>query len=364
MVRISNLLSGAGRLVGPRLQRTYLAPVLFPRSWLRRVLVLVAVVVAIAAPFFASEYLLAIAIAVGIGLLGAVPTNLLIGVAGQASVGNAAFMAIGAFASAETTLYWNWPLIASILAGGAAAGIVGVVVGIPAMRVRGLYLVVTTLALHYVAIYVLTVYQTNRVGVGGFILPLVEFGPLNTQQSSYYMVLVGAVIFMIVMRNLLRTRFGRAWTAIARDEIAAGVLGVRVNRQKVTVFGLSSVMIGIQGALFGYYLGVVTIDPFTFALAVSFVAMIVIGGIGSTFGTFIGALFVVGLPYAVTTVAGFLPANIAAELTSSLSNFEVLLYGAAIVLFLILEPRGLVFLWQRLTAAVASWPLGRSREQG
>jgi branched-chain amino acid transport system permease protein len=310
----------------------------------------------IAAPFMLSRYWVAVVIAIALGVIGAAATNLLIGVADQASIGNSAFMAIGAFVAAQVAIDWNWPFIPAILLGGVAAGGVGLLVGLPALRVRGLYLVTATLALHFVTLYALTVFQGSRVGVTGFIMPTVEIGPLTVQQSWYFVIMFCAVATIVMMRNLLRTRFGRAWASLARDEVASSVLGVNVRSQKVAVFGFTSFLIGIQGALFGYYIGVVSVDPFTFELAVSYAAMIVIGGLGSTKGSVLGAVFVVGLPYAVTWLGGFLPADIAATVSSRLFDFESVLYGLAIVVFLVFEPSGLAGLLSRMGRALIPRP--------
>lgn len=350
-------------LKGP-LKTSYRDPVLIPRAWGARLALLGAVTLLVLAPFVASAYLVAVLVDIGIGVIGAVWTNLLMGVARQATIGNAAFMAIGAFSSAQVAVYLHWPFFVAILVGGATAGLVGLGVGVPAMRVRGLYLVVTTLALHYVALYVLEQYQVARVGVAGFLMPAVQFGALSSAQSWYLVVVLLGTLSVFASRNLLRSRIGRGWAAVGRDEIAAAVLGVRVKMQKVVVFGISSAAIGVQGAVYGYYLGVVSTDPFTFTLAVSYVAMIIIGGQGTTLGSLLGAGFVIGLPYAVTAIAGLLPPAVVEQLTPSLSNFEVLLYGAFIVVFLIFEPRGLVYIWRRLGGAVRRWPLGSDHEGG
>ena len=286
------------------------------RSWLLVVVLAIAV-----GPFILSNYWVAVVIAIAIGVIGCVATNILIGVADQASIGNAAFMAIGAFVSSQAAIYWGWPFIPAILLGGIGSGVVGLFVGLPALRVRGLYLVMGTLALHYVTLYLLTVYQSSRVGVTGFIMPTVSIGPLSSERSWYFVIVICAALSLLVMQNLLRTRFGRGWAALARDEVAASVLGVNVRWQKVAVFGFTSMLIGIQGALFGYYVGVVSVDPFTFDLAVSYAAMIVIGGLGSTKGSLLGAVFVVGLPYAVTWAGGFLPADVASTLSERIFDF-------------------------------------------
>lgn len=360
---IESIFRAAAASLGARPRRSYRQSALLPETWAKRIVAASALAVVVAGPLYLSPYGTAIATAIGFGVIGAVATNLIIGVADQPTIGNAAFMAIGAFAASEAVLYWHWPLFFAVLLGGAAAGLVGLVVGIPALRVRGLYLVVATLALHFITIYAFTEYQARRVGSAGFLMPRMAIGGLTTDHSWYYVVTGTALLCVFVMRNLVRLRYGRAWFALARDEIAAAVLGVNVRRQKILVFGVTSFMIGVQGALFGYYIGVVSVDPFTFDLAVSYVAMIVIGGQGRAAGSVLGAVFVVGLPYAVTALSGHLPASTAQSLERDLFNLQGVIYGAAIVLFLVLEPRGLIYIWDRIKASLGLWPLSRKLER-
>ncbi len=358
-VRIGSLPRAAAGIFRPKLRRTYAKPALLPDSWSDRALLLVVVLVIAGGPVVLSYYTMAIAIAVGIGVIGGIATNLIVGVAGQASIGNAAFMAIGAFTAAQVGGVLHWPFLAALILSGALAAAVGILVAIPAMRVRGLYLIVATLALHYVVVFVLTKFQAVSVGDSGFPLPGVALGSLSGVRIWYYIVLVSAGVSVVVMRNLMRTRFGRAWAWLARDEVGASVMGVPVRRQKVLAFAFTSFMIGVQGALFGYYAGVVSIDPFTFDYAVTFLAMIVIGGIGSVGGSVLGAIFVVSLPYALTALADRLPPALGAALTAQLFDVEAILYGLAIVVVLVWERRGIVYLLQRISHSLSTWPLSR-----
>jgi branched-chain amino acid transport system permease protein len=310
-------------------------------------------------PFIASSYFLAIAISIFIAVIGSVGTNLILGVAGQASIGTAALMAIGAFATAQTAVYYHWPFLAAVLAGGVASAVVGVLIAIPAMRVRGLYLIIATLALFYVATFLLTRYQAAKVGDTGFLLPQLTFGNLNPLVSWYYIIGAIAVVVVLVMGNLLRTRFGRAWSAMARDEVTTAVIGVRVRAEKIRVFAVSSFLIGIAGGLYGYYTGDVTIGVFTLDLAISYIAMCVIGGLGSVAGSVLGAVFVIGLPYLVTQLTDQLPATQAAFMSNHVFDLEVVVYGIAIVGFLVWERRGLAHLLSRAFSIAWSRLSGR-----
>lgn len=346
----------AGLLRRP-LKTSYERPMIVPETWAKRIL-LVALVVAVGVfPFFSDYYKMAIAVAIAIGVIGAVGTNLISGTGGQAQIGMAALMAMGAFTSAELVMFTPLPPLVCILLSGASAGVLGALVAIPAMRVRGIYLIIATLAMHYIVLYTFTRVQGAQVGDSGYPMTVVQIGGLSQIQSWYFIIVASAFIAVIAMRNLLRTRYGRSWQTLSLDEVGASVLGVNIRRQKVTVFTFTSIIFGLLGGLFAYYVRVVNIDPFTFDLSVSFIAMMVIGGIGSAPGSVFGAIFVQGLPYALTGLFELLPAEVARSLTSRLFVIEATVYGLAIVLFLVYERRGLNYAWQRFARLVESWPL-------
>src|SRR5437764_5043337 len=283
-------------------------------------------------PQSASRYSITIATGIALAVIGAVATNILIGVAGQASIGNAAFMAIGAFSATVFGIDWHLPFVVVVLASGVVGALVGLLVGIPAFRLRGMYLVIATLALHFVVLYLVHRYQVSRVGPSGFIMPEFRLGSLSRIDTWYYLLTFGACISLLIMTNLLRSRFGRVWGAIGQEEIAADILGVSVKRQKLLVFALTSFIIAAQGAMFAYYLGVATSEAFTFDLAVQYIAIIVIGGSGSVLGSVFGAAFVVGLPYAVIEVFKMLPHRLGTSLTGRLFDIQTIIYGVAIVI--------------------------------
>jgi branched-chain amino acid transport system permease protein len=349
---------GLSGLFSPALPKSHRRAVILPDTWAKRFIAIVTIVLLCALPLEESYYITSIAVAIAIGIIGAIATNLLVGVAGQATIGNSAFMAIGAFTAAQCGIYFHFPFVAAILASGIVSGVVGALVGIPAIRVRGLYLVVATLALFYVTTFVLTEYETKRVGVAGFTMPSVTFGSLSILQTWYFIIMFCAGLSIVVMRNLLRSRVGRAWASIARDEEGAAVMGVRVNREKVLVFCFTSFVIGVQGGLFAYYAGSVDIGSFTFDLAVSYIAMIVIGGIASVGGSVVGACFVVGLPYVVTAISQHVPSGLASLLSTRIYDVENVIYGIAIIIFLVWEPKGIISIVQKPRRFFSTWPLG------
>lgn len=289
-----------------------------------------------------------------IATVGAVALNMLTGTAGQISLGSAALMAVGAYtAAALTHNFPGIPFIVVLLAASFAAGAVGLAIGVPALRMMGLYLVMATLALHFIVHYVAKKYQIAEAGVAGFLLPRPEILGVRLDDGNNWIYFTGflATIALLMYRNLLRSRYGRAWLGIHHREQAAEALGVNITRYKFIVFWLSSSIIGLQGAVFSYFLYGVEIDTFSLALAISYVAMIIIGGMGSPLGSLLGAIFVIGMPYAMQDIVGMLPRDAPGVSLVSNQLFEIQsgLYGLAIIAFLLIEPTGLKGLFTRLT---------------
>lgn len=288
-----------------------------------------------------------------IATIGAVALNMVTGTAGQMSLGNAALMAVGAYTAAALTLeYPDLPFLVVVVASSFAAGAVGLAVAIPALRLAGMYLVMATLALHFIVQYSADRYQIAKAGVAGFLLPRPDiFGiQLDEGHNWLYFTALLATLAMLAYRNLLRSKYGRAWLGIHHREQAAEALGVNVSRYKFIAFGTSSAIIGLQGAVFSYYLYGVEIDTFSLALAISYVAMIIIGGMGSPLGSFLGAIFVIGLPFAVQDLIGKLPVDApgVSLVSNQLFNIQSGLYGLAIIAFLLFEPSGLTGLSGRI----------------
>lgn len=325
----------------------------------------VLIVLLLVFPFVASRFYINIANQILIAVIGALALNLLTGVAGQISMGSAALMAVGAYGASLFTNDLGWPFPLVLLGSTALAALVGAVVALPALRLRGLYLITATLALHFVVIYAVGRYQKATVGPAGFRLPLPSVAGLTVRDPRewYGLLLVMAALSTIIFVNLMRSRFGRAWLAIRDREIAAEIIGVHIATYKVAVFAASSALIGLQGALFGYYVGVVEVDTFNFDIITRYVAMIIIGGLGSVHGAIFGAIFVTGLPYVVQGLGQVIPPGApgARLLETHLFAVQSALYGLSIIAFLLFEPRGLVCIWQRVRNYFVLWPFSRAR---
>ena len=282
---------------------------------------------------------------------GAVALNLVMGIAGQATIGSAAFMAVGALLATILDLRWHWPFLVVIVCAAVVTGLVGVIAALPAMRLAGIYLVVSTLALFYLVLYVAQTYEADNVSGGfgafSFVAPS-SFGyTISTDSQWFVVLLLYAALVMVVATRCSRGKYGRAWRAIRDREIAAKTLGIDVRRMKFGAFFLSSAIIGVQGVLYAYFLRALDFgSTFTLDLAISYVAMIVIGGWGLIWGSVLGAAFVTGLPYLVQDFGLNLPGWVPAQGTIQvdLPEIEASLYGVAIIVFVLAAPKGLAWL--------------------
>jgi branched-chain amino acid transport system permease protein len=328
------------------------ASALRPADWLRRlarpraVAAIVLIIVLIAAPLPLPGYQINWINLALLAVIGALALNQLMGVAGQVSVGNAAFLAIGATVAAALAQS-SIPPVVAVLAGAAAAAVVGAIVGIPALRLRGLYLAAATLALYYIVSYATNQYQTDTVGAAGWVMPSFTVGGLSLgvdQKSWYYLLLiVVAATFLFLRRLTDRSRFGRAWHLLSGHSKAASAMGVDVARLTVQAFVISSFLIGLEGGLFAYYVGVLDSGDFTLTLSIQYVAMIVIGGWGSMAGAAVGAVLVTLLPLGVETLGSSLPQSgaVGQFVAANVPSLQGIVYGVLIVVFLMYQPRGL-----------------------
>jgi branched-chain amino acid transport system permease protein len=271
--------------------------------------------------------------------IGALALDLLMGTGGQVSIGNAAFLAAGAFSTVWASRA-GVPFPFDIIVGGVVCAVAGLIVGLPALRIRGMYLALATLAAFYLAQFVGRKYQTETVGAAGFLLKPVFSGTLSQQSVKWAWLLVCMLAATIIVAAWLRSgRSGRAWRMIRDHEVAASMMGIPVARYKLSLFVISSTLIGIQGGLTARFVGSVTYDSFTIALSISVVAMILIGGLDSQAGPLIGAFVVTMLPIAVPNVTHlFISASSSSKNAGAVSEVA---YGLLIIFFMIAVPQGL-----------------------
>jgi branched-chain amino acid transport system permease protein len=318
----------------------------------------------IAVPMFCSDYFMkAILIPFLILSLAAIGLNILVGYCGQISLGTGGFMAAGAYAAYNFFVRFDgMPLIASLLLGGVCATIVGVLFGIPSLRIKGLYLAVATLAAQFFIdwAFLRIKWFTNDSASGSVsVANLNVFGfSINTPTEKYLFCLSIVVVFALVAKNLVRSHIGREWMAIRDMDVAAAVIGIRPMYAKLTAFAVSSFFVGVAGAMWGFiHLG--SWEPAAFSIDRSFqlLFMVIIGGLGSIMGSFFGAAFIIVLPIFLNQFLPLLGNAVGWHVdTALISHMEFMVFGALIVFFLIVEPHGLARLWSVGKEKLRLWP--------
>ena len=326
-----------------------------------RVAVLLLLAVAfVVVPLLSSEYLLrAIFIPFLILSLAALGLNILVGYCGQISLGTGAFMAIGAYAAYNfQARIPGMPLIVALLLGGVCSTAVGVLFGIPSLRIKGLYLAVATLAAQFFTDWAFLRIQwfTNNSSSGSVsVAGLNVFGvPIESPVQKYLLCLAFLVVFALLAKNLVRGAIGREWMAIRDMDVAAAVIGIRPVYAKLTAFAVSSFIVGVAGGLWGFiYLG--SWEPAAFNIDRSFqlLFMVIIGGLGSIMGSFFGAAFIVVLPIFLDKLPYWFGIPID---TATASHLTFMVFGALIIFFLIVEPHGIARLWSTAKEKLRLWP--------
>ena len=315
-------------------------------------------------PMFADEYMFrAILIPFLILSLAALGVNILVGYCGQISLGSGAFMAVGAYMAYNTYVrIEGMPVILALLSGGFFATLVGIIFGVPSLRVKGLYLAVATLAAQFFCDWAFSRigWFTNNSSSGSVaVSDLQVMGwVINTPVEKYLFALAFLVVFALLAKNLVRSAIGREWMAIRDMDVAAAVIGIRPIYAKLSAFAVSSFIVGVAGGLWGFvHLG--SWEPAAFSIDRSFqlLFMVIIGGMGSIMGSFFGAAFIVVLPIFLNQFLPALGLMVGVEIsTATVSHAEYMIFGALIVWFLIAEPHGLAKLWSIAKQKLRLWP--------
>ncbi len=341
---------------------------IFPIRQDRIVVIALLAIAFVVVPLVANQYWFsAILIPFLIFSLAALGLNILTGYAGQLSLGTAAFMAVGAFAAYNFVLRVpGMPLLVAFVLAGVCAALVGILFGLPSLRIKGFYLAVATLAAQFFIVWALVkfpwfsnnsssgVITAQRMQILGF--------SFDSAVEKYLLVLTIVVLLALAAKNMVRSSIGRAWMAVRDMDVAAEVIGIRLMRTKLMAFAVSSFYAGVAGALYAYaYLGTVEPEGFTLDLSFRILFMIIIGGIGSILGSFLGAGFIVLLPVLLNVVVhwlnGLLQQLISWSLPASItSNLELMVFGTLIMFFLVVEPHGLARLWQIGKEKLRLWP--------
>lgn len=332
-----------------------------PYRWLFLAL---AATLLLVAPLLLDAYMTYVINLTFIAIMGALALNLLTGYAGQISLGHAAFLAVGGFVSYYFAKL-GLPFIPVVLLTMAIGAVLGAVVGAPALRLRGLYLVLATVGFHYIVIFFANAYQTSGsdwlMNLTGMLMPTPDLGfvKLDSKLSWYYFLLFVLIATTYYCVNLVRTRPGRAWIAVRDRDITASALGINVAYYKLLAFIVSSALACMTGSLLVYVVGSVSAENYTLTISITYLAMVVIGGAGSIAGAYLGAVFVTLLPYGITAVFENLGVSSQIQMTYLVPS-QVVVFGIVMILFLIFEPRGLVGIWNRVRAYFELWPLRQS----
>ena len=294
---------------------------------------------------------------VGIAVIGAIGLNILVGYTGQISLGQGGFMAVGAYTAGILTARMGMPWWASTIAACFATALVGTIFGIPSLRLKGLYLAIATLAAQEIILWVVTHWKGLTGGVDALVVPNPTlFGiRMNTDFNFYWITWGLVVIVTLATVNLFRTHFGRAFIAIRDQDIAASVMGVDLFKYKLLAFAVSSFLVGLAGALTAHYRSIVTWERFTVDVSVTYLAMIIIGGLGSVTGSYLGATFMTLLPVLLTNVGRAVKTSFPI-IDSIIPFIQQGMFGLVIILFLILEPEGLNKIWKNIKDYFRLWP--------
>jgi branched-chain amino acid transport system permease protein len=344
------------------LKTTYEADMaLYPLPIARYTVAGLAVLFFLVIPLSLHEYYLSVANLVWIAVIGALGLNILVGYTGQVSIGHGAFMSVGAYTAANlaTRLGAPWPV--TLIAGGLMAALIGAIVGIPSLRIKGLYLAIATLAGQLIIEWTINHVTFISGGVQASIeVARPRIGPyvLSSQRAMYYFLLAFVVIAIVGTMNLVRSRIGRAFVAIRDQDIAAEIIGINIFRYKLLAFAISSFYAGVTGVLYTYFLGIANYEQFQIGVSIDYLAMIIIGGLGSVLGSIFGAMFVTLLPiiirYAMEALSGVFFSQ--AVMLNLIPALRLTLFGALIIVFLIVEPEGLNRLWRNIRSYFRIWP--------
>ena len=337
---------------------------LFPIRQDRYAMLVILAIAFVGLPLFASNYwLTALLIPFLVFALAALGLNILTGYAGQLSLGTAAFMAVGAVAAYNFQLRIpGMPILLSFLLGGGSAALVGILFGLPSLRIKGFYLAVATLAAQFFIPWLVTkVGWFSNYSASGVITaqPIVILGlAFDTPQKKYLLVLAIVAVLALLAKNLVRSRIGRAWMAVRDMDVAAEVIGICILRTKLVAFAVSSFYCGVAGALYAFaYLGSVEPDGFNLDLSFRILFMVIVGGVGSILGSFLGAAFITLMPILLevllTGASHAFNLNLDPGVTSMV---QLLVFGGLIIFFLIVEPHGLARLWQITKEKLRLWP--------
>jgi len=332
---------------------------IFETDFGRVCLILFLAVLFLVAPFVLSPYMLYILNMIGIAAIAAIGLNILIGFTGQISLGHGAFFGVGAYAAAILATRLGLPFYLAIPSAGIITALVGMIFGIPSGRLKGLYLTIATLAGQFIIEYVLIHWDSMTKGTMGITLPTATVfqQEISGDRSFFFLIFFSLVLTTWFAVNIMRSKYGRAFIAIRDNDRAAEGMGIPIFKYKLLSFGISSFYAGFAGAIWAYYMVSITAEPFNLGLSVEYIAMVIIGGMGNIPGAIFGATFITLLNELLRYLTGVLM-NVGFVTSTGLNMAPLreFVFGLAIVLFILLEPKGLAELWRIIRSSFRLWP--------
>lgn len=322
-----------------------------------RVRVLIMIALLAIFPLFASDYVVGLATLCGIAAIGAIGLNILTGFTGQISIGVGAFLGVGGYTSAILTAKLGLSFWIAMPIAGIITAVVGGLFGLPSLRLKGLYLAIATLAAQVIILFVISRWDSLTGGTAGMVLSRPEIGGfVFYSETSYFYLMFGVLIITAMFAlNLFRSRVGRAFIAVRDRDIAAEVMGIDLFKYKVLAFIVSSFFVGVAGALLGHYTMVVSPELYSISVSIEYLAIILVGGLGSVFGSIYGAVFITLLPVVLRSGVELLSA-VFPDISNVLNGMKEVVFGLVIILFLIYEPEGLAKIWKNIKDYFRLWP--------
>lgn len=338
---------------------TYTQDIAIVRTPMHWAYLIVGIGVLLTLPSFIGGRYVALVNLIAITVVSVHGLNILTGYTGQISLGHAAFMAVGAYTTGLLAVYLKFPFWLALPCSGLSAGIVGIIFGLPSLRMKGLYLAMATLAAQFIIPWLIVNIRPDLTGgTDSLIVPTAHIGSFafNSQERIFYLVVPVAILVTFLVRSLVRTRIGRAFTAIRDNDLAAEAMGIGLFRYKLLAFFICSFYAGIAGSLWAYWMRVINIDYFGLLDTIWYVGIIIVGGMGSVPGAIFGTVMVRVLDLLVKSIGPWLGTTFTSLAGVAAAALGPLVFGLIILVFLIFEPRGLAHRWEIIKGYFRLWP--------
>lgn len=314
------------------------------------------VFVLVLCPYLLTRYQISIVNEMAIAVIGALGLNLLVGYTGQISLGHGAFLAIGAYTTALCAENLGLPFAATLPLSGFMAALLGMIVGVPSLRLKGLYLALGTLAFGFIVEYILFHWDIAQGDMGLGVKPISILGVSITKEKDFFYVAVGfAFLATLCAKNIARSKIGRSFIAIRDRDIAAEAMGIPLAKYKIMAFAISSFYAGIAGALTAHYQKWIVPGSFDLSLSIAYIAMIILGGLGTILGAVLGAILITGIPHGIVLVTDILKESYP-KLSGLIVDLKLGIFGLIVVLALLFEPQGLAGIYRRAKIYWKTWP--------